>query len=328
MKLKKEFLILVLVIVALALYLGLRNKGTSHDDLPQPEALESSRIDRIVIASQEASLDLVKKDDQWTLQPQGYPADKAKVTNMLTTIAKLKVTAVVSESGNYERYDLTDDEKVAVQAYSGNTLVREFNIGQSAPTFRHTFVTLAGDPKVYHGQGAFKTSFDQTVEDLRDKSVMTFDQAAITGVEIQKGDQILTAARVEVTPPEPTDPESSQSAAAPEVEWRTTQGELLDKEPLEALMGSLSNLQCQAFVNDRSKSDFTSALWSVTFRDAANEYTLSLFAKPDEDDMSFPAVASTNPHVFSLPESQVETFEKHLDALTKGEKKEESTSDS
>ena len=322
MKLKKEYLILVLVIVALALYLGLRNKGTSHDDLPQPEVLESSRIDRIVIASQEVSLDLVKKDEQWTLQPQGYPADKAKVTNMLATITKLKLTALVSESGNYERYDLTDAEKVAVQAYSGNTLVREFNIGQSAPTFRHTFVTLAGDPKVYHGQGAFKNSFDQTVEDLRDKSVMTFDQAAITGVEIQKGDHILAAARVEVAPPEPAEPEATEAPAVPKVEWRTTQGDLLDQAPLEALMGSLSNLQCKAFVNDRSKSEFSSALWSVTFKDKDNEYTLSLFAKPNEDDMSFPAIASTNPHVFSLPESQVETFGKQIDGLIKGEKKE------
>lgn len=328
MKLKKEYLILVLAIVALALYLGLRNRGTSHDDLPQPEALETSRIDRIVITSQEISLDLVKKDDQWTLQPQGYPADKAKVTNMLNTIANLKLTAVVSESGNYERYDLTDAEKVAVQAYSGKTLVREFDVGQSAPTFRHTFVTLAGDPKVYHGQGAFVNTFDQTVEELRDKSVMTFDQAAITGVEIQKGDQTLAAARVEVASPQPAEPQTSEPAAAPEVEWHTTQGDVLDKASLEALMGSLSKLQCKAFVNDRTKADFPAALWTITFRDAANAYTLSLFAKQNEDDMSFPAIASTNPYVFSLPENQVETFGKQIETLIQGDKKEEPTSDS
>lgn len=328
MKLKKEYLILVLVIVALALYVGLRDKGTSHDDLIQPEVLEESRIDRIVIASPEATLDLVKKDEQWTLLPQGYPADKAKVSNMLNTIAKLKLTALVSESANYERYDLTDSEKVAVRAFSGDTLVREFNIGQSAPTFKHTFVTLAGDPNVYHAQGAFKMSFDQTFEDMRDKKVMTFDQAAITGVEIQKGDQTLEAVRMEIAPPEPGQAEETKAPAAPKTEWRTPQGERLDQKALESLMGSLSNLQCKEFVNERSKEDFSSALWSVTFKDGAGAYTLSLFAKQNEDDMSFPAVASTNPHVFTLPESQVETFEKQIDTLIQGEKKEEPSSKS
>ena len=73
MKLKKEYLILFGAIVVLALYLGLRDKGGSHADLPQPEALETRQIDHILVTGQDLSLDLVKKDENWTLQPKGYP---------------------------------------------------------------------------------------------------------------------------------------------------------------------------------------------------------------------------------------------------------------
>lgn len=134
MKLKKEYLILLLAIIALGLYLFLSSKDGSQFELPQPKALESSRIDRILITKEDGSLDLVKKDNQWTLQPQGYPADSAEVTNMLNTIAELKLTALVSESGAYERYDLAKSDAIHVQAFSGNTLVREFDVGQVAPT--------------------------------------------------------------------------------------------------------------------------------------------------------------------------------------------------
>jgi hypothetical protein len=101
MKLKKEYLVLILVIAGLGLYLGLRDKGGSHADLPQPQALESQQIDRILVTGEDASLELVKKDDYWTLQPQAYPADKVQVTNMLNAIAQLKLTALTSTSGNY-----------------------------------------------------------------------------------------------------------------------------------------------------------------------------------------------------------------------------------
>jgi len=323
MKLKKEYLILVIVIAALALYLGLRDRGASQNDLPQPEVLESSGIDRIKVTSQETSLELVKKDEQWFLEPQGFPADKAEVTNMLNIIAKLKLTALVSESGNYERYGLTDADKVVIQAFSGNTKLREFNMGQSAPTFKHTFVSLAGDPNVYHAQGAFVNTFNKTVEELRDKSVMTFDRAAVTTVEIQKGDQTLVAAKTEAAPEDQAPPQGADAPAEPKVaEWRTTQGDLLNQKPLEDLMRTLSGLKCDSFVSDHSKADFTSALWSVTFKDAANAYTLSLFAKQNEDDTRYPAVSSTSPYVFTLLQGRVETLEKQLDQLMKHEDKE------
>ena len=222
---------------------------------------------------------------------------------MLNTIAQLKLTALASAAGNYAPYELTEDEKITVKAFSGSTLAREFFIGKVAPTFRHTYVLLAGDPDVYHAQGAFRNTFYTTVEDLRDKHVLTFDRAAIETVEIQKGDLAVTATRTAVaseqnTPPEDTSGQTPQTAASPKTQWQTANGDILNQKVLDELLNTLSNLQCDGYIEDKSEADFTSPLWSLSFKDTAQTYTLSVFAKQNEDDPNQPAISSTSPYVF------------------------------
>jgi len=313
MKLKKELLILVLVIVVLAGYLMLRGRESSRLELPQPSQLESKKIDRIVITTSEAVIELVKKDEKWSLQPQGFPADPTQVTNMLNAIADLKLTALVSESGNYERYNLDDANKIVVQAFSGSEEMRKFNVGQVAPTFRHTFVKLTDDPNVYHAQGSFKNNFDQTVESLRDKIVLTFDKSAITAIEIQRGEQAVKITKNAI---EPTEAEKDAEATKKsEPQWQIEGGDTVDQAELERFMTSMSRLQCEGFLNEKTKEDFQSPRWIVAFKGTDNTYTFSLFEKYNEDDYTYPALSSTSPYVFTLPKSRIETFEKQLDTL-------------
>ncbi len=49
-----------------------------------------------------------KKHDTWVVGPKSYPADKQKVKDMVEVIESLAVTALVSESKNYIRYELND----------------------------------------------------------------------------------------------------------------------------------------------------------------------------------------------------------------------------
>ena len=315
MKLKKEYLILLVLIVALGIYLALRDRDPSHMTLPQPEALDGKQIDRILVKTPEAEFDLVKKDDAWFMEPQGYKADPAQMTSMVDTIANLQLTALVSESESYERYNLSKADKILVQAFSGTNKVREFDVGQVAPTFHHTFIKLAGDSNVYHARGAFKNTFDHTISSLRDKTVFTFAQSGITTIEIQKGEHTLQLDKAAAQPAEEEKDADTKPKTIVDAKWQNAAGETVDQAVVGRLLGAMANLKCEDYLEDSVKDKLQTPVWTVTFKDASAAYTLSQYPKINEDDYNSPALSSTTPYVFALPNNQVESFEKQLDGL-------------
>jgi len=191
MKIKKEYIALVVVITGLSLYLVLRSPDGARYELPEVPAIAKKDISKIEIAGFDNFILLNKADDKWHLGPEGYLANSDKVDNMLNIINELTMTALVSESKNYSRYGLDEDSKVTVKAWIGDKLVREFEVGKVATSYRHTFVRLAGDDRVYHAKGNFRNDFDQTAEALRDKTVLSFDQSVISEIQIMKGTEQL-----------------------------------------------------------------------------------------------------------------------------------------
>ena len=127
MKGKREYIILIAVIVALLLYLFLRKSERIRYQLPELPNVAGPEISKIEIAKLNTSIILSKKDKRWYITPQGYPADNDKVKDMLAIIGELTLTDLVSESKNYNRYDLSSDKKITVSAWAeGDRLRREF----------------------------------------------------------------------------------------------------------------------------------------------------------------------------------------------------------
>jgi len=82
MKLKKEYLLLLLAIVGLSAYLLMRSEDQRHFELPKLAQVESDQIDRMVVRKGERIVELQKKDDQWVVGPEAYKCDSIKVKNM------------------------------------------------------------------------------------------------------------------------------------------------------------------------------------------------------------------------------------------------------
>ena len=174
MTIKKEYLILTAVMVALILYLALHRSNRTHYTLPKISSIPGKHISNIEFKKADGTVVLNKKDNIWNIGPKEYPADSDKIEDIINVIENLKVTALVSESKNYVRYDLNPDKKIHVRAWQGESMIREFDIGKPAATYQHTFVKLAKDPNVYHARGDFRQKFDPTVEDLRDRTFLLF----------------------------------------------------------------------------------------------------------------------------------------------------------
>lgn len=318
MKGKKEYIILVAVIVALGLYLVFRSPDRAQYSLPQLPEIDTAEITKIEIAKPEISIVLDREGDNWLIGPDAFRADRDKVKAMLETMDTLTVTALVSESKSYNRYELDDDKKISVKAWTGDELTREFDLGKAASSFRHTFVKLAGDDRVYHGRGNFRGTFDQTVDNLRDKQVLSFDPLDIHEMSITKDKEDLTLARaqrpVEVSPGQDgAEVEGAQQPGAQMI-WQTEEGKRGNEKELNRMVTTLSNLRCETYVDDKNKEDFVAPIYTIVLK-GAEEHTLNLFAKTDEEAKNYPAVSSGNAYPFLLPQWQVENLMKKPEDL-------------
>jgi len=320
MKAKKEYAILIVIIVALGLYLVFRNPDRTQYELPQLSHVETAEITKIEVFKGDRSIALKKEGDDWHIQPEGYPADGDKVNKMLEAVDQLAVTALVSESKSYGLYDLDGDKKITVKAWSGDKLQREFDLGKAASSFRHTFVRLAGDDRVYHGLGNFRGKFDQTIDNLRNKTVLSFDQDEIEGIRLTQEKEDVTFVRTQLPVEVSTDQDeaAAESVQQPAVEmiWQTADGKTGDEAKLKGLFSTLSRLRCETYIDDKTKEDFKEPIYAIELQ-GAQAYTLSIFAKMDEEAKSYPSVSSINDYPFLLSERQAENLMKKYDELLK-----------
>lgn len=245
---KKEYLILVLLIFALSAYLVFKKDDQQNYTLPEPVKIERGEIDRLIITHKKTPIELTKEKDTWGVSDKKsdkkYAADMAAVNKLLDVTRNLKVSGLISESRDISRYELDDDHFIEVTAFKGEALLLSFKIGKTAPSGNHTFIMLAGDTRIYQADQNFNNDFNTSVETLRDKQVLTLKEDAIKQITIEKGgvSKILTAL-----------PSKDDTKKVP-VSWKFEDGSP-DKEALTNLVSSLSALTCERFSDSLSKED-------------------------------------------------------------------------
>ena len=319
MKIKKEYIILAVIIIALSVYLVMRRGDRTLYELPQIPQVSQKEITRIEITRGKAIIDLTKKDDSWYIAPKEYPADAGKVKNMLDNIEKLTLTALVSESQNYDLYDLSGEAKINVKAYQADSLKRDIDVGKTASSFRHTFVKTAGDDRVFHARGNFRNTFDTTVDDLRDKTILTYTPSDIQQIQITEGKQSFMLTRTQPPEKEESPTAEKEESAAPPAQktvWQTQDGRTGDEAAVSQLLNTLSNLRCETFIEDRGKEDFTTPLINIRLK-GSQEYSLSIFAKTEEKESEQPAISSASKYAFRLTDSAAQGIMKDASNILK-----------
>jgi hypothetical protein len=314
MKVKIEYVILALVIVALGLYLFFRTTDRTSYTLPDLPALKAQDVTKIEIGRGDKTIQLVRQNDGWRVSPGDYPADAGLVKRMLDDLTSLKVTALVSETRNYAHYDLDEANQIRVTAYQDGKVLRTFQIGKAAETMRHTHIVLAGDANVYHAQGNFRNDFDKSVADLRDKAVMAFDRDSVTEFTIETAGRKVMVHKA--PPPNPSGgegasaPDSKEPPAAPA--WQTADGQTLDTKKVEGLLADLSDLKCRAYL-DRSKNEFTTPVYRVRIQTGATSASLlEIFAAADDKATEVPARSSLREDPFTLSDFDVDPIKDFL----------------
>ena len=319
MKIKVEYVILVVIIGLLLLYLGVHKTDKTHYQLPVLPPVKVDDLSKITIVHGDTHLTLLKSGDRWDVSPQGYPATTNRVQDMLNIIKDLTLTAMVSESKQYERYDLQPAARIHVQAWSGDQLKRDFEIGKTASSFRHTFVKIAGDDRVYHARENFRSKFDQTAESMHDKQVLSFEADTIQAIRLVRGDVVTRLVRSQEQAPTTADTQAQPAPpeSTPQPSWQTAAGEPLDSGKIKNLLNTMARLNCEKYIYDRSKQDLQNPIFTVVL-EGQQEYTLALFARREKDSGPYPATSSENAYPFLLPEHRVKNIMIPVDDLKVG----------
>jgi hypothetical protein len=264
---------------------------------------------------------LTRKDGSWLVSPGDYPADTRLVDRMLDDLAALKVTALISETQNYARYDLDDSHQIRVTAYQDGKVARAFSIGKAADTMRHTHIILAEDPNVYHAQGNFRNDFDQSVENLRDKTVLAFKPEEVTEFVIETADRSLTITKTAASQPVA---ETGSSAEKPEEDkpamepsWQISNGPTVDTQTVASLLADLAALKCRTYLTDRAQTDFSQPTYRIRIQSGETS-TLEIFPPADEDAGEVPARSSLRSDPFTLSDFDLDPIKDFLADLNGG----------
>lgn len=289
MKIKLEYIILGVLVIAVSLYLLLRERDRMRYKLPTLEPISSEEISRIEINRQTATVELVRSGDIWQILPDGHRADAQRVRDILNTIETLSITDLVSVSKVYDKFELGNDTRIGVTAFQEDTVVRRFYVGSSARTSQHTYITVPDDARVFHARGNLRSTFDRDREDLRDKLVLSFESSTITEIEIKKDSGSLRLIRT-------VGADNTQA----ETQWKTPTGEQWDNKKVDNLLKQLSNLRCTKYLTE--KPDPSQTLASAVLI-GNKTYRLDILNKSGSE---YPGVSSEADSAFLLSSYIVE----------------------
>lgn len=314
---KTEYIVLALVIVVLSAYLLMRNSNRIQYDIPELKPVTQEEISKIEIVRPKGTVVLKKNEKQWVSDKEGYPLDEMLMKDILKSLANFELTAMVSQSKNYATYGLTDDHRITVKAYNGDELVREFQMGKPASTFRHTYVRLADDDRVFHAKESFRNFYERELDEMRDKTVLRFDQNEISQIIVNwKNDSLTFTKKVEQ--PE-VKPDAKEQQPKAEVSWVSQEGKIAKQDIMDTILRNGSFLKCAKYEYEKKKEDLGDPIYTITFK-GSKDYTVSLYSQ--KEDKNYPAVSSGSPYLCLLSSYSVDNLMKKIGDFFEADKKE------
>jgi hypothetical protein len=98
MKIKKEYIILIIVIAALAIYISLRKDDRIQYEIPEVPEIASVDISGIIISGDDKEIRIIKEKDKWLINAEKFLADSYKIGKMVDFLKKPVLKTVVSDS--------------------------------------------------------------------------------------------------------------------------------------------------------------------------------------------------------------------------------------
>ncbi len=183
---------LVLAALAAGLYFSNKQKSAeaakpASDASPKILALSESEINKVVLKKKGADETALERNNagKWQLTaPKTYLADQDTAGQFVNSAGTVNSDRLVEDkASDLASYGLQSPSlEVDVTTKAGKT--SKLKIGDDTPTNSGAYAMLEGDPRVFTVASYVKSGLDKSVNDLRDKRLLTFDQDKLSRVEL------------------------------------------------------------------------------------------------------------------------------------------------
>jgi hypothetical protein len=182
----------VLAALAVSLYFSNKQKAAEaakppSDTSPKILALNEGDITKIDLKKKDSPETVLDKSNggKWQLtEPQKFLADQDTANQLASSAASVSSDRVVEDKvSNLSGYGL-QSPALEVDVTTKNGKTSRLKIGDDTPTNSGAYAMLEGDPRVFTVASYVKSGLDKSVNDLRDKRLLTFDQDKLSRVEL------------------------------------------------------------------------------------------------------------------------------------------------
>ena len=179
------------VLAALGGYAFWANKHPKKDvpatpPAPKILALGEDQIEAIRIAKPGSDPVVLRKlADKWEIaEPKAMPADQDTVKSLTGSLSSLTAERLIDDKpGDLAAFGLVSPPVEVDVTVKGGT-VNKVLIGSDTPSGSNTYAKLESKPAVYTIASSTKSNFDKSVNDLRDKRLLPFNQDKVTAVSV------------------------------------------------------------------------------------------------------------------------------------------------
>ncbi len=313
MRPKKEYFILIAIIVLLVVYLWWPKTDHVHYKLPDLKDISTKTISKVEIDRGKQKVRIQEKGEQWVLGKKYYLADKDKVQSIIESIADLKISTLISKSQNYDRYQLNSKEGLKITAWSNEKKLRSFTVGKTSSNYRSTYVKLDQDPNIYLAHKNLGSIFDKKEAQLRDKEVFSLQKKNIQEIELcQKNDCLKLVKNQSKT----------KNQKRTKTIWESKNGQQIDQNAIDELLNLVSQLNCQTYLDENIEKDaLTDPNYSLSFLDYQKKHELNLFIEEKEKNKVYKAISTYKKYPFELQAYKGRQISQAIDDLVRRARK-------
>lgn len=206
------FGVLAVAVIAILLAEGNKPERTFKSEL---FTVDTAKVTSIVITpkeKQKGDISLKKENNQWKLDlgNKQIDADNGMISGILSQLTQLKPERVAArDKSKWKDFQVTDSASTRVQVKQGEELTADFLIGkfstrqsrqqnhyQQPQYSMTTYVRLNGEEEVYAIDGFLSMSFNRSIEDFRNKTILKADKNDLTKLTFSyPGDSSFTVSK-------------------------------------------------------------------------------------------------------------------------------------
>lgn len=148
-----------------------------------------SDVQRIDVSGDGKQLQLVQKDDQWSIeQPAAYAADGSAVHSFLSTLRSMRAVDFADDNPSDPSAYGLDNPRLKITLHLGKDNAEKSVVLGKENDKKEIYVQRGGQPTVYTVSDWVFRDLNKTSADFRDKTLLAFDRDKVAAAELKRKD--------------------------------------------------------------------------------------------------------------------------------------------